>query len=228
MKLGTSTLILGVALTAVAGLFGAAAFGLIGSNNGAQTSAQTAGVITGHVTTIAQDSAGNIKEYRQSDNIIVNGGENCVLKMLFHHGGGETVGTTVCTGSNTDGWRYIQIGNGSIAAVSTDDRLHNPHNSTSFGTTSSLNIKAGNPTWTNSTSTGSSSQAKVVLSATFTNDKPSGTVTVAESGLWNSTTPNDNSLFARQAFTAITLNAADSLTVQWTINVGGTTSFTGQ
>lgn len=226
MKLNTTTLILGVAMV-VAGLFSATAFGLIGTKTDAQTGANAGGYITGHVTTIVNDAAGNIKEYRQSDNIIVNGGENCVLKMLFHHGGGETAGETVCVGQNTDGFRYIQIGNGTQTAVAIDYKLANPHNATSFGSTSSLNVKAGTPTWTNSTGVlnqAGGSQARVVLSATFTNDKPSGTVTVAESGLFNGTAHDSNALFARQTFSAITLNANDSLTVQWTINIGGTAS----
>jgi hypothetical protein len=109
MKLGTTTLILGVALAVVAGLFSAAAFGLIGTKTDAQTSTTATGLFTGHVTTIHTDAAGNVIGYRQTDNLIVNQGENCALKLLFQAVPGDA-GNTVCAGANTEGFRYIAIG----------------------------------------------------------------------------------------------------------------------
>lgn len=234
MKLGTTAIILGIALTAVAGLFGAAAFGLIGSNNDAQTSAKTAGLITGHVTTIHTDSAGNVVSYRQSDNLIVNGGENCALKMLFAASGGAASGNTVCTGANTAGFRWIAIGNSSVSGVPaaplpTDYKLYNPHNSTSYGLENGLARKYGSvglTGWSNSTSSSNTGTASVVMSATFTNLN-GGARNVNESGLFNATDGNANTdaMFARQTFSTISLNSNDSLTVQWTINIGGTSTF---
>jgi hypothetical protein len=219
MKLNTTTLILGVALTVVAGLFGSTIFGLIGSNNNAQTSASATGLITGHVTSILTDSDGNIKAYRQSDNLIVNQGENCVAKMLFQSVP-AAAGGTVCTGANTSGFRFIQIGNSTMPTASDQYKLGNPYNATS-GVPSLVPKEATTITWTNSTGSGAGTTAQVVLSTTFTSTQ-TGQQTVSESGLFNSTNDNTNAMFARQQFTGINMNNGDSLTVQWTINIGGT------
>jgi hypothetical protein len=235
MKLGTTTLILGVALAVVAGLFSAAAFGLIGTKTDAQTSTAATGLFTGHVTTIQTDAAGNVIGYRQSDNLIVNGGENCALKLLFAATGGDASGNQVCVGTNDAGFRWIAIGNTSNTfsgtpgdPTGTDYKLSNPHNSTSYGLENGLARKYGNVAasggWSNSTS--SSGQASVIMSATFTNTAIASR-NVNESGLFNATDGNTNTdaMFAKQVFQTISLNSGDSLTVQWTINVGGTTSF---
>lgn len=236
MKLGTTTLILGVALTVVTGLFSSTIFGLIGTNSDANTSARTAGLITGHVTTIHTDADGNVLGYRQSDNLIVNGGENCALKLLFAATGGDASGNNVCTGTNDAGFRWIAIGNVSNtqsgtppSPLPTDYKLYNPHNSTSYGLENGLARKFGvvSPTgWTNSTSSSNAGTASVVMSATFTNTA-NGARNVNESGLFNATDGNHqtDAMFARQVFQTISLNPNDSLTVQWTINIGGTSTF---
>lgn len=235
MKLGTTTLILGVALTAVAGLFGAASFGLIDTNDSTKASTATTGLITGHVTTIHTDSAGNIVGYRQSDNLIVNGGENCALKQLFAASPSTVATANVCTGIINNGFRWIAIGNttDSFTAgvtpgspLSTDTKLGNPHNSTAYGLENGLARKYGvvSPTgWTNSTTATSTNAASVVMSATFTNLN-AGARIVNESGLFNATDGQHqtDAMFAKQVFSGISLNPNDSLTVQWTINVGGT------
>ncbi|AJZ76085.1 hypothetical protein [Candidatus Nitrosotenuis cloacae] len=238
MKLGTTTLILGVALTVVAGLFGAASFGLIETNNVSKASTTTTGLITGHVTTIHKDSAGNVVGYRQSDNLIVNGGENCTLKMLFAAAGGAAGGNNVCTGANTAGYRWIAIGNTTSSYIAgntpgaplpTDTNLGNPYNSTAAN--AGMARKFGNvglSGWSNSTGSTNAGTATVVMSATFTNNAVGARV-VNESGLFNMTDGGSNhqtdGMFAKQVFSGISLNANDSLTVQWTINVGGTSTF---
>ncbi|MEM2785098.1 MAG: hypothetical protein QW652_00365, partial [Candidatus Nitrosotenuis sp.] len=165
MKLNTTTLVIGVALVVVAGLFSSTIFGITGIKNDAQTSAAATGLITGHVVTTLADSEGNIKAYRQTDNIIVNNGENCAAKMLFGALGGNTVGTGVCTGANTDGFRYIAIGNYTTALNGTNTSLGNEYSSTKG--VPSLQRGVATVTMTNSTgATGSS--ASVLLTKTFT------------------------------------------------------------
>src|SRR3989338_6787808 len=138
----TMPLVLGIALVAVAGLFSSAIFGLIDVKPDAQTSATVSGLITGHVITTHSDAAGNILSYRQSDNLIVNQGENCVSKLLFANSTAG-VGTTVCTGDNRDGFRYISIGNGTAAVASDNVRLDNEHNATSYGQETAI-VSSGN------------------------------------------------------------------------------------
>ena len=234
MKYNT-TILFGVSLAVVAGLFGSGIFGVT-ITKADQTNVSTAGLITGHVTTTLLDSDGNVKAYRQSDNLIVNQGENCALKLLFQAVPAAT-GTSVCTGANTEGFHYIEIGNVSASQsgtpaspLSTDYRLYGSHNATTAGNNPGLVRKvATTQTWTNSTSATSSGAAQVILAATFTNSG-SSSKTVNESGIFNSTmgtNGNTDAMFARQVFSTITMAPSDSLTVQWTINVGGTSTING-
>lgn len=237
MKYST-TILFGVSLAVVAGLFGSGIFGVT-MTKADQASLGTAGLITGHVTTTLLDSNGNIKEYRQSDNLIVNQGENCALKMLFQQVP-AAAGNSVCAGANTEGFHVIEIGNGSAnfasqAPLSTDYRLYASHNNTSVGSSAGndpglLRKAATSVTWTNNTSAVSATGAQVVLAATFQN-LGSSSKTVNESGLFNTTNTGSfwqtDAMFARQVFSTITMAPNDSLTVQWTINVGGTGSLTG-
>jgi hypothetical protein len=222
MRLNTTTLVLGVALTVVAGLFSSTIFGSVGTKSETNTIASTSGLITGHVTAVVKDSAGNIKEYRQTDNLVVNQGENCAAKMLFS--GGAATGTTVCTGANTVGFHFIEIGNGTTTVQSSDVRLASGHNTTGIATATGLHIKAGTLNWFgNATGSGSGTTTDTRIAATFTNNA-AASQTVAEAALFNGTTHNTNGMFARQTFPAITLNNGDQLTVEWRINIGGTSN----
>ena len=235
MKYST-TILFGVSLAVVAGLFGSGIFGVT-ITKADQANLGTTGLITGHVITTLTDSNGVIKEYRQSDNMIVNQGENCALKMLFQ-ASPAGAGTSVCAGANTSGFNVIEIGNGSASVqtpTSTDYRLYSSHNNTSVGSSAGNNPGmvrkvATTITWTNSTSATASGAAQVVLAATFTNSG-SSSKTVNESGLFNTTNTGSfwqtDAMFARQTFTSITMAPSDSLTVQWTINVGGTSTING-
>jgi hypothetical protein len=216
MKLGTTTLVLGVALAVVAGLFSSTIFGLVGTKTDAQTSASTSALFNGHVTTIVSDAAGNVKEYRQSDNLIVNQGENCVIKMLFGESGGSSVGDgdNTCVGAITDGFRWIAIGNGTGVAGNLNFTLGNEY-------VANMGRVEGTVDLANSTAATGISQAIATIEATFTNNDNDGE-TVEESGLFNGTLSATDGLFARQQFDTITLNNGDSLTVRWTVNIGGT------
>ena len=245
----TMSLVLSIALVAVAGLFSSAIFGLIDVKPDAQTSATVSGLITGHVITTHSDAAGNILSYRQSDNLIVNQGENCVSKRMFSN---STTGTTVCTGLNNDGFRYISIGNGTATVASDNVRLDSEHNATSYGQETAI-VSSGNVllrqpatmNWASSNSTGSGSGtvADVIMTAIFKNVNGgagttvgTGAVMVTESGLFNVTSKtigtdgvafssivNQDGMFARQTFSQIQMNPSDTLTVQWTMSVGGST-----
>jgi hypothetical protein len=220
MKINTTITILGVALVIVAGTFTANISGLLGAKS-TENGAQAAAMFTGHVETVVRDADGNIKEYRQSDNIITNTGENCALRLLFQLNP-TGAGTGVCTGALSVPWHVIAIGSSTTAANNTQVALVAEH------TGSLARGVATTKTWTNNTSPSAVSAASIQMERTFTLAS-GGPLTVAESGLFNSTV-NDatDSMFARQAFGAITLNNGDSLTVRWTVNVGGTATITGQ
>ena len=174
--------------------------------------AQSTGFMMGHAIIEAHDSEGNKIAYRETDNEVVNSGENCVLKMLFGAGGPTAAGTTVCPNTTTSPWTVIAIGtnsstandqNSSLKAEVTGDGL----NRARAGTSSEV-------TWTNGTG---GTAAKVQLSKTFTSQ---GTYTITESGLFNSTTANGGGMLARQTFSGVALSNGDSITVTWTFTVG--------
>ncbi len=221
MKLNTTTLVLGVALAVVAGLFGSTIFGLVGTKTDTQTNPSAAAMMTGHVETIVTDAVGNVKEYRQSDNLIVNQGENCVSKLLFTADAGGSTTTGVCTGALTQGFTVIAIGNNTSVAGNTNSTLGAEYTAAN-GNTALARQTATTITLTNSTAVTGISQATALLEATFTNGGT--TQSVSESGLFNSTSQTADGMFARQQFTAVSLNNGDSLTVRWTVNIGGTST----
>jgi hypothetical protein len=219
MKVNNPALVLGVALAIVAGLLTANVSGLIGQK--AVDSIKTGAYMTGHVETILRDPNGNIIGYRQSDNIITNMGENCVIKLLFDDDGpsaglGSRTIAQGCTGSLNQPWHYIAIGTGTTPANGTDTRL--------VAETAASGLARGvatTKTYNNSTTNSATSSASITLEKTFTNNA-GGSITITESGLFNGTSINTDSMFARQTFSGITINSGDSLTVRWTINIGGT------
>lgn len=216
MKTSTTTIVLAVALTIVTGLFSSTIFGLIETKTSTGTNADAAALFTGHVETVVRDADGNVKEYRQSDNLVVNNGENCASRLLFSDDAAGATATGVCTGTLTQGFNVIAIGTGTATAADADVRL--TAESVGNGLDRAL---ATTRTLTNGTG---GTEAQAQFSRTFTNTGAS--TTIAESGLFNSTTSSTGGMFARQTFTGISLNTNDQLTVTWTINIGGTAGFT--
>ena len=212
MKPNTGIALLSTTLAIVAGMFGAHASGLIGEST-ADEVAQSAGFAVGHITMYTTDSTGIIKEYRQTDNLIVNNGENCAAKLLFDLGGPATTGTSVCTGAITQGFNFIAIGEGTTAPVDGDGSIEDDADETGLATPIQ-----GTIVWTNASGTGG---AEVELTSVFTNSG-AASESISESGLFNSTDTTDG-MFARQTFTPIPVDVSDSLTVEWTITIGGGT-----
>ena len=131
-----------------------------------------------------------------------------------------------CTGTLLGAWDVIAVGEGTVGgtAVTVDD------NAVGLGIEvvgSGLDrANASTKTWNNGSGTcsspGDAECTSIVLKHTFT---ASGTKTITESGLFNSTlngTPAalHNGMLAVQTFTGIALTADDSITIQWTFTVG--------
>lgn len=169
----------------------------------------------GHVTLTARDADGTIIAYRQSDNVIVNEGENCVAETIFQ----DNLGTS-CSGAGTGvnttgvgGFTIIRIGTGTEGAgaeaeTDTDADIE--------GTVYGIQDTALG--LTESTGTAAGSVATVVVDATFT---APGAADYDESSLGDSFRDvADGNMFAHQTFATITLGASDDLTVEWTITIG--------
>ena len=247
----TSTMIVLVAALAVTSTGLGLSFTDIFDDDGVITQSNTAtGLMMGHLTVEAHNEMGELIAYRQTDNEVVDDGEQCILKMLFattgsgEAGRGEYTSSGACSGALTGAWDVIGIGtdndNGVFAtgqSAATVDTLVSLGNET--GTSKGLERgTATTKTWTNGTG---ATATKIVLSKTFTSDSPRAHA-IGESGLFNSTTPqcfktslmncvvygsadypflnSGEGMLARQTFTDVTLSDGDSITITWTFTVG--------
>jgi len=175
--------------------------------------------LIGHVEIEARHADGELYDYRQLDNKVVDDGEQCILKMLFAttNGsaagrGGYTTADTVgaCSGALVGAWDVIAIGTGSTAAAETDVVL---------GTESTANGGARGVATTKTWGNLTAGIPQIVMSKTFT--ATGGAIgAVTESGLFNSTTVAGSGMLARNVFDAVTLASGDSITITWTFKVG--------
>jgi hypothetical protein len=227
MKTNSTMIALVAALAVTAGGLGLSLTGVF-DNDGVIAQSNTAtGLMMGHLTVEAHDEGGDLIAYRQTDNEVVDDGEQCILKMLFATtdstaGRGGYTSTSACTGALTGAWDVISIGtdndNGAYAtgqSAATVDALVLLGNETS----TSLGLERGTATtktWTNGTG---ATTTKLVLSKTFTSDSPRAHA-IGESGLFNSTVVDANGMLARQTFTDVSLSDGDSITITWTFTVG--------
>lgn len=168
-----------------------------------QPASQTDGGVKmlGHLELVATDNSGNIKAYRQTDNIVTGVGKNCVAQRLFGaNGTGGSGDTNTCGGAkNTNAFTWIGIGTSTQTEQFTDTALIGQVGNR--GLASAVGINA------NSTSSPYSSIQRTLVS--------NATNTIAESGLFDASASSH--MFARKTFTGIPLNSGDSLTVTWRI-----------
>ena len=213
------------ALAVTSGGLGLSLTGVFEDNNVTTTSNTVNGLMMGHLVVEAHNEAGELVAYRQTDNEVVDDGEQCILKMLFattgtsQAGRGEYTSTTACTGALTNAWDVIAIGTDTTAAADTQVILGNETGSGTNNAAGMPGLERGTATtktWTNGTG---STTTKIVLSKTFTNDS-TNSATIAESGLFNSTSNDTNGMLARQTFTGVALSNGDSITITWTFTVG--------
>ena len=219
MKTNSTMIALVAALAVTAGGLGLSLTGVFDDDNVIAQSNTATGLMMGHLTVEAHDEGGDLIAYRQTDNEVVDDGEQCILKMLFATtdstaGRGGYTSTTACTGALTGAWDVISIGTGTTAAADTQVLLVN-ETSTSNGLERGT---ATTKTWTNGTG---ATTTKLVLSKTFTFEGEGGRAhAIGESGLFNSTTADRNGMLARQTFTDVSLSNGDSITITWTFTVG--------
>jgi len=226
MKSTSTSIALVAALAVTSGGLGLSLTGVFDDDSVIAQSNTATGLMMGHLTIEAHDERGNLIAYRQTDNEVVDDGEQCILKMLFATTGSGEAGrgeyasggnSGACTGVLTGAWDVIAIGTQNDdspfdAAADTQVVLGN-ETSTSLGLERGI---ATTKTWTNGTG---STTTKIVMSKTFTSDSPRPHA-VGESGLFNSTTVAGSGMLARQVFTDVSLSDGDSITITWTFTVG--------
>jgi len=188
------------------------------------------------------DDSGNVVQYLQGDNVVVNDGEDCAAEAIFGVSG------VTCFGSQgSDYFDVIGIGNGTSTdsdgdatnstlqdSVADDDTMECADASTD-------GFMAGRTVTPTLTSAASGATGAVVeldtSSQPFTFDASNATV-VMDSGIFNTspggvaangacsadaTAGSGFSMFSRQllnGLTGITVSNGDSLSVKWTITVG--------
>ena len=171
----------------------------------------------GHITLTATDQDGNILSYIQTDNVIVNTGENCTAESLFNVTTNSATqpcgGTGTHTGGDSNGvadggFVNIAMSNGTTAAAEDDISLNK---------TERDRQKDSSPSVVSSTGTGGNSMAIVTVDTVFTADEVS---TISESGIFDTTAENTGNMLARQVFTGIPLTVGDKLTIEWAITIG--------
>ena len=226
----STIIVLVAALAVLSGAMGMSMTGVF-SDQGimtASTGNASTGMLIGHVAIEGRHADGELFAYRQLDNAVVDDGEQCILKLLFattgqsNAGRGEytSLGNGACTGALTGAWHVIGIGTTTTAADDVDIKLGNETSGILSNYTDGVEgLERGvatTKTWTNGSG---STETKIALSKTFTN--LSGvTHTIAESGLFNSTTVAGSGMLAHKEFTGVALATNDSITITWTFIVG--------
>lgn len=166
------------------------------------------GSFLGHVTLIVTDPQGNIKAYRQSDNIVVNQGRNCAPQVLF----GVPNTDAACNSAVT--------GTFDVIAVSSSNTAITNNTITALASElsgSGLTRAAGTASVTTAASGAGGSSSVTTITKTFTYTGGSAQ-SVGSAGLYDgSGTPK---LFAARAFaSAVSLNTNDQLTVNWSMTL---------
>ena len=164
--------------------------------------------IFGHITLTATNPDGKIISYIQTDNLIVNRGENCVAETMFNV---TTMGDNACIGKGvtTDRFTFIAIGNGTVSIDVNDTKLAEEVDRT----------QDEDPDVDSSVGTGDpgDSSAIVTLTAQFTAGEA---VTIEESGIFDAAGEDAGNMLARKTFNPISLAQDDKLTVEWEITIG--------
>ena len=188
----------GIAILAVGGI-------LIGTSG--LTTVSTANKLSdgsmflGHLELVAKDSNGDIKAYRQTDNIVTTVAKNCAAIRIFGAmGGGNATQGTACGGA-TSTFNYIGLGTGTATELATDTALTAASGSRLQDTTKGLLNATANP--------------YVTLQQTFT----PGAKTIAEAGVFDASGTSGGHMFAHKTFAGIPLGATDTLTVTWRITL---------
>ena len=187
----------------------------VGTQDVSIASSEGLSVGAGHFTVTVHDSMGNLISTRQTDNAILNSGENCIAKMIFGDPG--DAGTVVCTGATDEGWDFFCLDED--PAIGFDDTdLRNPADEAGLSTC----LQAAQ-TWNQNSTSSTDALSKVTLrlSRTFTNTGAGETIQAV--GVFNSSTVGTNSMLSKANFTSTLVPLLGTLTVNYDYEVGGGT-----
>lgn len=183
------------------------------------------GAMMGHVEYILRDADGNIKSYTQADNMVVDKGDDCVIGMVFEPG--NTFGTDSCV-TNTNGFRFIGIGNATATVAGTATTLTNTSTTAaSSGVGGLMAMKTDGTIVVTASTNGGTAVIATETPFVFTAGK--NATTVLSAGLFDATCTatagictayaSPQNMFAVQAISVV-VAGGDTLNVTWTITVG--------
>ena len=158
--------------------------------------------MTGHVILTLTDADGDIKAYRQTDNIIVHNGMDCSADLLF-----GDITTGLCSGESV--WTFIAIGSDNTALDVTDPGL---------GTEITVSTPArGGTVDAEVPATGSTGAKKTIKQAFVI----TASDTVEEVGLFDIVTSNGGNMLSRLLISpAIPVLSGDTVTIKYVVEVG--------
>ena len=191
----------------------------------------------GHVEYAVRDNEGFMKAYKQTDNIVVETGKDCVARLVFENS------TDPGKCNNENEFQHIAIGNFTVTGSAVNATMTHLDDGNSAladcaesGSSSGAEMSRKTVTVAFQSATGGTGTVVTldtsVGNTAFTFDQDNAT-TVFQSGVFDageaagseicSGTPPASNLFSIQdlnADTGISVNNGDSLSVKWTITVG--------
>jgi len=152
---------------------------------------------TGKVVLELRDGDGQLKEYREIDNLVVKVGKNFIASRMLANGVSGFSGSSA-SGYNT--MSHMAVGSSSTGAQSTD---------------LTLGTELGRVALTSATLGVNPNENVITFVASF----PAGTGTggVQEAGIFNVAT--NGFMLCRTVFSIINKAAADSLTINWNVTI---------
>ena len=250
MNSKTTVIGLVAAIAVLSGAMGLSVTGAFSDQIIAQSvpNSSATGFLMGHLEIEAFDEDGELIAYRQTDNEVVDRGEQCILKMLFattggggdgdhavgdtDFGRGQYASTDVCKGILTGAWDVIAIGVGTTghgdAGIMETAALHDLFSGLETECHAGINVG------TNTCLADSLLKRGIATTKTWTNGTggtdtkivlaktfTSGTTaSITESGLFNSTAVATGGMLSHKTFSAVSLTSGDSITATWTFTVG--------
>ena len=185
-----------LAITVVA-VSSTGAFAFVDNETQASANGVTDGpTILGHIEVTVMDETGNIKEYRQTDNLVVTEGLKAFSERLF-----EANLWTLNSGE----FKNIGVGTGTTGAAAENTDLETQQGGKQLGTVSQDGT------------VGAKIEFAYPASGSGSLQNSTGTVAITEAILSDSIANATGNLFARQTFTAVNVGQSDSLTISWTI-----------
>ncbi len=163
-------------------------------------------VVLGHIEVTAKDANGDIKAYRQTDNLVVSNGLNATINQLFGSAALAVPGSQL-TNTAVSTFKFVGVGTGSTGPVYTDTNLGTQRGNKVSGTVSPISAGGG---------TGMGGQIVGNWAANRLQNG-SGTATITEAGLFDGFANGTSNMYARQTFSAINVASADTLQVTWKI-----------